>query len=444
MEDPAAQVSGSTVEVDMATGTNSGRRKGKTTPMDAAKLMRKRATDRRSQQAFRERTKLRITALEDEVAKSSRATEAVTQELHELTLQRDNLRTECIEWKEKARETSKLQAQLHNLANKLDQIRARGSDQDPEAFSTRQPMLTGASMALSTSSGDSNQDRTTDDYPNVQSQTRDDQGTSVEVHSTTALLPLDVLSLSKEARGSSYETSRFAREACAVVSPQPLCRSRCASYPTDSADYESGCIPMSTGQTSPRHGAAEILQLISKDPLSMELSELYTGAGLCTHCGVTGLTEDVSIGDSAQEPRPYASPEIQFQQLQADSPACWQGGQSPTSSNQFDLCEQLPYNLKPVVPGDRILQSLVASRRSAAAEGVPWDELLGPELPCWKSLIAPTLTSCGHTICQAVFDIVKAYTGYSGIPEKVASAYIMYTSVTVGQSMNAIPPQPKI
>jgi len=114
-----------------------------------------------------------------------------------------------------------------------------------------------------------------------------------------------------------------------------------------------------------------------------------------------------------------------------ESNSCWPKSWSPTTSSQVDPCEQLPYNLKPVVPGDRILQSLVASHRRAAAEGAQWGELLGPELPCWAGLVLSTPKICGHTICRAVFDIVKAYTGYSGFPERIASAYLLYTSITV-------------
>ncbi|KAL6242200.1 hypothetical protein RBB50_010748 [Rhinocladiella similis] len=456
MADLTPHNSGDTVEIEATAGPSAGLRKRKATSMDTAKLMRKRATDRRSQQAFRERTKLRIAALEDEVAKASQTTAEVLRELRELTLERDNLNAECLEWKDKAKETMELHAQIHTLAKTFNQLRTIGPGQDLKTSSLRQGMFPRTSQVLNMRPIAPGRDRSADHDPSVQTQSSRNQEVVNDVYSSETLILAEALSEPKKANRSSHELSEPTQDACISALPQSICRGRRESFLTDPADFDSVCFQRTTPDTSPRHGGTGILQLISKDPLS---TCIYDTVELCTEPPATGLVRptggntsklqttmhpgsyhctklinatDVSAESSVQASCTYNSSEIQFQRQPAGSLAWWPSGWGPTSSIQVDPCEQLPHNLKPLAPGDRILQNLVSSLRSVAAGGVPWDELLGPELPCWKGLVAPIPSPCSHTICQAVFDIVKAYTGYSGFPEKVSSAYIMYTSVTVG------------
>jgi len=59
--------------------------------MDDARLSRKRATDRKSQQAFGERTKQKIATLEDRVKDLSQNVEDLNRQLETVTLQRNRL-----------------------------------------------------------------------------------------------------------------------------------------------------------------------------------------------------------------------------------------------------------------------------------------------------------------------------------------------------------------
>ncbi|KIW74828.1 hypothetical protein Z517_11598 [Fonsecaea pedrosoi CBS 271.37] len=434
MTDPATPVPGDTIEGETPAEARSLRRKCKASTMDSTKLMRKRATDRRSQQAFRERTKLKIAALEEEVARMSQNAEKMSRELHEVTLQRNSLSTECLEWKEKASLASELEAEVHAMARRLDQLRTKKPFSDAELSSIRPSLPAGILPTIHSDMTPrrSNQDQDANDYALAPSPARSNTSAAMETQSSPPLPQPSGLSTCEgpTERSASYEATRFAPGAACLTSfPHPQNVDVRTDFLSEGVGFDPVCFPVSVGHTSPQHGDAHILRRTSQDPLNDELSEPVTADEVSIDLSAHGATGDVSARSPVQVPDPSIPDEMQLQPLSTEQSSRWPGGWSPTSSNQVDLCEQLPYNLKPVIPSDRILQGLIASQRGAAAEGIPWDELLGPELPCWDVLVGAPSRLCGHPICRAVFDIVKAYTGYSRLPERVASVYTMYSSV---------------
>ncbi|KAH0845342.1 hypothetical protein FOPE_11397 [Fonsecaea pedrosoi] len=438
MTDPATPVPGDTIEGETAAEARSLRRKCKASTMDSTKLMRKRATDRRSQQAFRERTKLKIAALEEEVAKMSQNAEKMSRELHEVTLQRNSLSTECLEWKEKAGLASELEAEVHAMARRLDQLRTKKPFSDAGLSSIRPALPTGIlpTIHCDITPRRSDQDQDANDYALAPSPARSNTGAAMEMQSSPPLPQPSGLSSCEgpTERSASYEATSFAPGAACLTSfPHPQNEDVRTDFLSEGVSFDPVCFPVSMGHASPRHEDAHTLRRTSQDPLNDELSEPVTADEVSIDLSAHGATGDVSVRSPVQVPDPSIPDEMQLQPLSTEQSSRWPGGWSPTSSNQVDLCEQLPYNLKPVIPSDRILQGLIASQRGAAAEGIPWDELLGPELPCWDVLVGAPSRLCGHPICRAVFDIVKAYTGYSRLPERVASVYTMYSSVMVAR-----------
>ena len=262
------------VAEEVAKGTEKHGRKRKADTMDAATLMRKRATDRKSQQAFRERTKLKIAALENEVARMSEKAGRAARELHDVKLQRDNLSSGCIEWMRNANLAFKLQAELDTVRD-TGKLPLESLCVESERNILHQPVTTtnalpgyhrNSSMTSHQSSpknGTSSQDRVVSEKV----------GSADLDSSLTNHQPLGI-SVSEEVSEISdpYELRMAAQESCVILSSGPSRGLDQADGLTTELGFEDVCFQISIDQTSTRH-VAEIHQKTGQEASNDELAD---------------------------------------------------------------------------------------------------------------------------------------------------------------------------
>lgn len=109
------------------------------------------------------------------------------------------------------------------------------------------------------------------------------------------------------------------------------------------------------------------------------------------------------------------------------------------AASRAEIHELLPWNLGPSIPSDRILQEFIAAQRLRVAEGVSNNEVIGPCHPCFVPLLGSTCVAETHPMSRIVMDIIQAYSGFSGLPEKVAASYTMYQFMNVSPSNSRNP-----
>ncbi|KAI1418219.1 hypothetical protein F5Y13DRAFT_37436 [Hypoxylon sp. FL1857] len=95
-------------------------------------------------------------------------------------------------------------------------------------------------------------------------------------------------------------------------------------------------------------------------------------------------------------------------------PAPWVGNSAPIK------------NGPPTCPLDSLLLDFLQERRQRAAEGVPPREVVGPRYPSVSSLLNPANSVFSHPLSKVFTDILAAFPGISGLPERVAVLYYMF------------------
>ncbi|XXG97137.1 plasma membrane H+-ATPase [Hypoxylon texense] len=83
-------------------------------------------------------------------------------------------------------------------------------------------------------------------------------------------------------------------------------------------------------------------------------------------------------------------------------------------------------NGPPTCPLDSLLLDFLHERRQRAAEGVPPREVVGPRYPSVRSLLNPAHSAYSHPLSKVFTDILAAFPGISGLPERVAVLYYMF------------------
>lgn len=83
-------------------------------------------------------------------------------------------------------------------------------------------------------------------------------------------------------------------------------------------------------------------------------------------------------------------------------------------------------NGPPTCPLDNLLLDFLHERRQRAAEGVPTREVVGPRYPSVSSLLNPANSAFSHPLSKVFTDILAAFPGISGLPERVAVLYYMF------------------
>lgn len=83
-------------------------------------------------------------------------------------------------------------------------------------------------------------------------------------------------------------------------------------------------------------------------------------------------------------------------------------------------------NSPPTCPLDTLLLDLLHERRQRAADGVPTHELIGPRYPSVSSLLNPANSKYSHRLSRVFTDILRTFPDLSGLPERVATLYIMF------------------
>ncbi|KAI1781054.1 hypothetical protein F4818DRAFT_436245 [Hypoxylon cercidicola] len=83
-------------------------------------------------------------------------------------------------------------------------------------------------------------------------------------------------------------------------------------------------------------------------------------------------------------------------------------------------------NGPPTCPLDNLLLDFLHERRQRAAEGVPAREVVGPRYPSVSSLLNPANSALSHPLSKVFTDILAAFPGISGLPERVAVLYYMF------------------
>ncbi|KAI1480424.1 hypothetical protein K445DRAFT_322102 [Daldinia sp. EC12] len=77
-------------------------------------------------------------------------------------------------------------------------------------------------------------------------------------------------------------------------------------------------------------------------------------------------------------------------------------------------------------PLDSLLLEFLQERRRRAAEGVPTRDIVGPKYPSVSSLLNPANSVFSHPLSKVFTDILAAFPGMSGLPERVAVLYYMF------------------
>ncbi|OTA57284.1 hypothetical protein K449DRAFT_386587 [Hypoxylon sp. EC38] len=77
-------------------------------------------------------------------------------------------------------------------------------------------------------------------------------------------------------------------------------------------------------------------------------------------------------------------------------------------------------------PLDSLLLDFLQERRQRAAEGVSPREVVGPKYPSVSSLLNPANSVFSHPLSKVFTDILAAFPGISGLPERVAVLYYMF------------------
>ncbi|KAI1105038.1 hypothetical protein F4804DRAFT_305321 [Jackrogersella minutella] len=83
-------------------------------------------------------------------------------------------------------------------------------------------------------------------------------------------------------------------------------------------------------------------------------------------------------------------------------------------------------NGAPTCPLDQLLLDFLEERRQRAAEGIPTREVVGPRYPSVSSLLNPANSAFSHPLSKVFTDILAAFPGISGLPERVAVLYYMF------------------
>ncbi|KAJ9141979.1 BZIP transcription factor [Pleurostoma richardsiae] len=83
-------------------------------------------------------------------------------------------------------------------------------------------------------------------------------------------------------------------------------------------------------------------------------------------------------------------------------------------------------NCGPVCPLDSLLLDFLRERRQRAAEGLPTHEVVGPRYPSVSSLLNPQHSRLSHPLSKVFTDILATFPSLSGLPERVASLYVMF------------------
>lgn len=83
-------------------------------------------------------------------------------------------------------------------------------------------------------------------------------------------------------------------------------------------------------------------------------------------------------------------------------------------------------NCAPTCPLDSLLLDFLSERRQRAAEGLPTQEIIGPKYPSVSSLLNPANSQFSHPLSKVFTDILQTFPDLSGLPERVATLYIMF------------------
>lgn len=265
------------------------RRQRKTTTMDAAKLSRKRATDRRSQQAFRERTRLKIEALEDRLAEMSQNVKELSRQLDEVTAQRDRLSKDWLELKDQASLNSVLQAKVQALTDERDRLRAIQLRLESELSGRRQSLQTSILQDFRMSPRPSIKDPNEIICMCARPRTSI-QKTILDGESPPTTIRPDIVSSSEPAIQTpiTFQLSAFAGGVSLndeELPPPPLQSNNLATV----VDFETMSFRVSHDQSSPQYGATESLQHVGDDPLHDTLSDHFSTDDLATDYSTDGL-----------------------------------------------------------------------------------------------------------------------------------------------------------
>ncbi|KAF1982415.1 hypothetical protein K402DRAFT_397503 [Aulographum hederae CBS 113979] len=86
----------------------------------------------------------------------------------------------------------------------------------------------------------------------------------------------------------------------------------------------------------------------------------------------------------------------------------------------------LPQNLPPACPLDGVLHDFLLKQQHLAQSGVPPKSLAGPEYPNFSPLLNPSTEKYSHALSHIVTNILRTFPDLTGLPEKVAVAYVMF------------------
>ncbi|KAI1760882.1 hypothetical protein GGR53DRAFT_469886 [Hypoxylon sp. FL1150] len=139
----------------------------------------------------------------------------------------------------------------------------------------------------------------------------------------------------------------------------------------------------------------------------------WNAASFAPARGGGGMNDNGSNGPHRQQQhRIVYAPQGGMIQQGADAP--WIGTEAPIQ------------NGPPTCPLDHLLLDFLHERRQRAAEGVPTREVVGPRYPSVSSLLNPANSAFSHPLSKVFTDILAAFPGISGLPERVAVLYYMF------------------
>lgn len=86
----------------------------------------------------------------------------------------------------------------------------------------------------------------------------------------------------------------------------------------------------------------------------------------------------------------------------------------------------LPRNVSTTCPLDAILIDFLTERQQRAASGTPIKTLVGPLYPNFTPIVIPERNVDAHPLSKLFTDILRTFPDICGLPEQVATVYIMF------------------
>lgn len=348
--------------------------------LTAEQLAKKRANDREAQRAIRERTKTTIETLEKRIQELE--SQQPFQELQRVAQERDRALAEC-----------------EQLRSKLAMVQSVIGGTQP--LQQSQPNLHGMSDAIQ-------------QFVDPTWLTESETELAALTAQQSPLPPLNTQPTSQYTQsvsGEPYEQQHLHPE---LRSPHSDTRSTPVSHTaTTGSTYHTD--NASLRRWSPSLEQAPNSQYGGPNGMSYE-PRLPPPAAMLEHSNSNGERLELNY---VLEPKQHSA---------STSPTQGPATYPFSSASEKAIYARLPNNSYSACPLDSLLVDFLNDCQKRVSNGVPMRDVIGPDYPSFIALRDPTPTpgNAIHPVSALFTDILSKFPGISGLPERVATQYIMF------------------